>query len=51
MPFGEGGHCHTMAYIQIHCVDENGRYYDVELNLDIINCEDKYKENDTETEE
>ena len=51
MPFGEGGQCHSLSYIQIHCIDEDGRYYDVELNLDTVNCEDKYKENDSEMEE
>jgi len=38
MPFGEGGRCHTLSYIEIDCIDENGIYYDVELNLDVIDC-------------
>ena len=51
MPFGEGGQCHSLSYIEIHCIDENGQYYDVELNMDFVNCEDKYKENENEMEE
>ena len=36
LPFSEYGRCHTLSSINIYCIDENGQYFEVELNEDIV---------------
>ena len=36
IPYSEYGRCHTLSSIEIYCIDENGQYFEVELNLDDI---------------